>query len=144
MEIWPDHELHFHVSCHHFSFSFQAYPLKDILCLSSRGLKSTINCAYVDFPFGEVYWVKCSAQLRFPLSLCILFDTLPTFLQSKISETKLFCNRNWVRELHLLFFFFLSCNTGLAKKIVWVFPYDVIENSKWTFWPTQYDPSRIL
>ena len=62
-------------------FCFQAYPLKGISCLSSRGIKSTVNCAHIDFPFGEVYWVKCSAQLRFPVSLCILFDTLPTFRQ---------------------------------------------------------------
>lgn len=75
---------------------------------------------YVDFPFGEVYWVKCSAQLSFPLPLCILFDTLPTFLQSRSQR------RNYSVIItgsgSCIYLFFWSCNNGLVKKIVRVFP----------------------
>ena len=28
-------------------------------------------------------------------------------------------------------------NIKLVKKLVWIFPSDVIEKSEWTFWPTQ-------
>ena len=29
-------------------------------------------------------------------------------------------------------------NIGLAKKFVWIFPYNHKEKPKWTFWPTEY------
>lgn len=35
-------------------------------------------------------------------------------------------------------------NTGLAKIFVWVFPWDIIERAKWTFWPTQHNVSSSV
>lgn len=35
--------------------SFQAYPVSGISCLSSGGVKSTVNYKQVDFPFRELH-----------------------------------------------------------------------------------------
>lgn len=76
-----------------------------------------------------------------PSITCILLTLCPPFLQSKISETKLFCNHNWSGAAPTFFFFSHGEILGWPKDCSvqdWCY-----RNSKWTFWPTQYDLSQF-